>query len=328
MSLKIIKAGILDTLQDKGRFGQQYLGINPTGCMDVFAATIANFLVQNTDNEIVIELHYPTSSFLFLHDAFISLSGADFFPSIDGQAIPLYQPIVVRQASVLKFEQWRSGRCCYMAIRGGIKTDLWLGSGSTHLKAKIGGFEGRALQKNDTLHFNKNDNYQHFFVENQFKILPWRANDDWGDPFQNFICVTLGREWNWLTEQSKLAFENQQFSITNRSDRMGYTLESDGLIRDFSEELLSSGVDFGTVQLLPSGQLIVLMADHQTTGGYPRIAHVATAHRHKLAQKKANDTLKFKIITLETAESLLVQQQRFLSKIKLSCNEKSNFFKS
>jgi antagonist of KipI len=141
------------------------------------------------------------------------------------------------------------------------------------------------------------------------------------------IHFTEGNEFELLTKKSKEAFENQVFTISNASNRMGYRMNAESLEVSTKKELVSSAVDFGTVQLLPSGQIIILMADHQTSGGYPRLGNVVSVDLPKLAQSSINDTIIFKKISIEAAEDLLIKQELELQKLKASIrffNDKQN----
>lgn len=318
MSLRIIKAGILDTIQDLGRFGYQHQGLNPGGVMDCFAASLANTLLGKELNAPVIELHFPAAQILFQKDCVLCLAGADFSPSINDETVPLYQPIFVSSNSVLCFSALKKGARCYVSLLNEMELlEPWLNSYSTNLKAGAGGFKGRKLLKGDEI------NYSGVSLSktiNAFLALPWSYHDEFiHDPAVEFIP---GNEWNWLTEKSQIAFLNQSFLITTSSDRMGYRLQGDKLEQSVNEQLISSAVSFGTVQVLPNGQLIVLMADHQTTGGYPRIAHVTTSHLPKLAQMNAGQEITFAMTTVEEAQKELVARQQFLMQMQKTCNLK------
>lgn len=320
MSLRIIKPGLLDTIQDTGRNGFQYLGVNPTGAMDKLSAQTANIIVGNDAHEAVIEMHFPSSVFLFQKPTMISLGGADFSASINGDPVPLWHPIIVTRNCVLQFHGPTHGARAYLAVKGGFKIPIWLKSASTNLKAKAGGFLGKALQKNDELSFCQISNFSFLPPEQEFLVLPWQADMHWGDTADpDEIFVLPGNEWNWLSDRSQRDFLKQNFVITPHSDRMGYRLNSASLQTTIKDEVISSAVGFGTIQLLPGKQLIVLMADHQTTGGYPRISHVITAHHSKLAQKKAGDKIQFSLTDQQTAESLLMKQNQHLQQLESAC---------
>ncbi len=324
MSLKIIKAGILDTIQDTGRFGNQHLGINPTGVMDKYAMQVANILVGNEPGEAVIEMHFPAAVFMFTQPVLIALSGADFAASINGEPVPDLHGIVVGKNDVLQFHKPVNGARAYLAIAGGMAIDKWMNSYSTHLKAKAGGFHGRRLQKDDELLLR-----QPFSIikQNDFRVLPWQADTIWLNQSKE-VLVLPGNEWKQLTTESKEDFTSTSFFITQQSDSMGYRLNNIPLRRVTNEEVISSAVSFGTIQLLPDGQLIVLMANHQTTGGYPRVAHVISAHHSRLAQMKAGDKINFCFTDQQTAEELLIKQQQHLLQLQNACTFKlQEYFK-
>jgi antagonist of KipI len=316
MSLKIIKAGILDTIQDNGRYGYQYLGINPTGAMDKYAMQVTNILVGNKPDEAVIEMHFPASVFMFTQPALIALGGADFSASINGEPVPNLHAIIVGKNDVLQFHKPVNGARAYLAAGGGLVIDKWMNSCSTHLKAKAGGYMGRNLQKDDELVLVQSSSF--FIKQNEFTVLPWQADARWRNETKE-ILVLPGNEWERLTTESKENFTMTSFVITQQSDRMGYRLNNIPLSGLTSEEVVSSGVSFGTIQLLPDGGLIVLMADHQTTGGYPRVAHVISAHHSRLAQMKAGDKIHFRLTNQQTAGELFIKQQQHLLQLQNAC---------
>jgi antagonist of KipI len=318
MSVKIIKAGIMDTIQDGGRFGYQHLGINPTGAMDKYAMQVANALVGNKPDEAVIELHFPASVFLFSKPSLIAISGADFSASINGEPVPVLHPVMVNKNDLLQFHRPVNGSRSYIAVSGGFKLPGWMNSNSTNLKAAAGGYQGRKLQKDDELELNNGKFCCSMQKQEEFKILPWYADVQFADTGKE-INVLPGSEWNRLTEESVQAFCTTPFIITKQSDRMGYRLLNNPLATTNTTEIISSAVCFGTIQLLPDGKLIVLMADHQTTGGYPRIAHVITAHHSKLAQMKAGDGIWFRLTDQQSAEELLVKQEQHLLQLQNAC---------
>jgi antagonist of KipI len=318
MSLKIIKAGVLDTIQDLGRYGSQYLGINPGGAMDRFAAQVVNMLTGNDGSQPVIELHFPSSIFLFEQETMIAVGGADFSATINGEDIPLWQPVIIAKNSILQFEKWRKGARCYLAIKEKLNIQKWLGSYSTNIKAASGGFNGRSLQKNDAISFKEKNEYKCFLKDKDFVILPWRADILWKETLIDRIAIVPGSEWELLTKESRKKIFRDFFVIGSLADRMGYRLQGT-LNAKQNCELVSSIVSFGTIQLLPNGELIVLMADHQTAGGYPRIAYVASAHLPLLAQKQPGDKIHFRFIDQEHAEELLFLQQQHLSQLQNAC---------
>lgn len=319
MSIEVIKAGMADSIQDGGRFGFQHLGINPNGGMDLNAMKVANTLVGNELHEAVIEMSFPASTFRFNKPALIALSGADFSAKLNGNSIPLHQPVRVASGSELKFTKVIHGVWCYLAVRGGFELNDWLGSKSTHVKARIGGVDGRLLKKGDELLFMRKMN------KSEVKIFPWRANvsefyaTPWSVSSQTIIRCIQGNEFDWLVKKSKQDFLKKEFTISSQSDRMGYRLTGAPLKQIKKQELLSTAVSFGTVQLLPNGEPIVLMADHQTTGGYPRMAHVIGTDRSRLAQCRPNERISFSFVSVQEAEDLLFMQERSLRQLQEAC---------
>jgi antagonist of KipI len=318
MSLQIIKQGILDTIQDLGRYGYQHFGINPGGVMDFYSAQIVNTLVGNNKKDAVIEMHFPAPVILFQEETMIAIGGADFSATINNEKIPQWQPIIVGKNSLLQFHQWKTGARCYLAIREKLHIDQWLNSRSTNIKAACGGFNGRALLKGDVINFTDERGYKNFLQNKDYCVLPWKADIDSEILKSNTVSVVFGNEWNWLAKEAQKNFLSESFLISSSADRMGYRLK--GILeRNNNEELVSCGVSYGTIQLLSNGELIILMADHQTTGGYPRIANVVTAHLPSLSQMKPGDEIRFQQVDQTTAENLIVKQQQYLLQLQNAC---------
>lgn len=315
MGISILKAGIADTLQDQGRYGFQHLGIPPGGAMDPVAMLVSNALVGNQANEAVLEMHFPSPIILFTSSALIALAGADFGAEIDGVAVELHQPLLVPQNSELKFTKNKSGARVYLSVADGFVAEEWLRSFGTMPLVQKGGFKGRNLATNDSLLFKKNQ------VDKIARLiaLPWRASVA-EFYFDNRIQCIAGAEVGSLNQEGITNFTQAVFSIGIQSNRMGYRLNGPNLNTTTQKEYLSSAVDFGTIQLLPSGQLILLMADHQTTGGYTRIAHVSSTYFATLAQSPIGKQLQFEWIDLATAEKKLIEQEQNLQQLQNACN--------
>jgi antagonist of KipI len=326
MSITVIKPGLLDTVQDMGRFGYSRLGINPGGVMDRYAAQAANMLVGNDTLEAVIEIHFPGAQFLFEQNAMISITGADFCATLNDERLPLWHPVVVRKNAVLHFPGLYYGARCYLGVHGGFCVNKWLNSYSTHLKAGAGGYHGRKLEKGDEIPFRESSIYFAGLLKQgrEFEALKWQVatGNTYEEPHE--IYIIKGHEWDQLTAASQTMVAEESFIIHPSSDRMGYQLNGPDLSCEHNNELVSSGVSFGTIQLLPNGQLIVLMADHQTTGGYPRIGHVISAHLPKMAQLRPGDPVHFTITDIATAEQMLIAQQQELNILQRACTERLN----
>lgn len=312
MHMEIRKAGLLDSFQDHGRQGMAHVGLGRGGCMDLLAAALANILVGNPQEEPVLEMHFPAAKIRFQKAVILALSGADFSASVGGVAIPINRQVHLPVDSELVFEKKESGQRCYLAVAGGWDLPIILNSGSTLLKNGIGGWEGRALKKNDQIPLKSKE----LPVCSEIKIAPYFvAPYTWyrAAPFHVFP----GPEWGDLTPDAQKQLMETAFTITPANDRMGYRLAGSKLERLHQKEMRSSAVLPGTIQLLPNGQPLVLMADGQTTGGYPRILQIAAIDLPRLAQLGTGDTLWFSFLELETAIQLKQSQQNWLHHVEL-----------
>jgi antagonist of KipI len=296
MSLRIVKPGICTTIQDMGRYGYRAAG------------------------EAVIEMSFPAPVMVFEQAAVIAIAGAEFTPSVNGIIIQNCRPYFVQPGDVLAFEQKKWGAWAYLAVRGGFAVPQWLGSYATCLSAAAGGFRGRLLQKADELEFQKTALVKQAVFNWQLAEKEWRQ---WYDA-DNVIKVLPGNELALLSDAEAKKLFTQDFTVTNQSNRMGYRLSGPALQLSQAVELVSSAVTKGTVQLLPSADCIVLMADHQTTGGYPRIAHVTGVSIPAMAQAQGAAAIKFRLITIEAAEESLFSMQQWLQQVRMSCGEKYN----
>lgn len=318
MSLLIQKQGLSDTFQDAGRYGYQYLGVNPGGAMDAVAMRIANALVGNDPEEAVLEMHFPAAVIMFEEPVLFSLSGADFLAAIGEEEIPIGHPVLVSAGSILHFRGKQKGARVYLAIQGGFQLTPWLNSCSTHLKTKTGGFKGRALQKKDRIFCKQTAPIRKPLPDSGFLILPWQANvhEFYRSGKLRFVA---GEEYWLLQKSSRQKIEDHPFHISREADRMGYRIKGESLMLESPMEMISSAITRGTIQLLPDNQLIVLMADHQTTGGYPRIGHIISADFPTLAQLDSGGDFSLQQVTLSEAEDVFYQQELNLQLLQNAC---------
>jgi antagonist of KipI len=323
MSITIIKAGLFTTVQDGGRKGFQHLGINPSGAMDALAMQIANVLIQNKSDEAVIEFFYPAPVFRFHTAAFIALSGADFGATINEIPVPINHPIFVPENAVLSFTKKISGHIAYLAIQGGLELNEWMNSYSTNTRAGAGGIEGRTLIKGDEINLKAATTKEN--KESQLQVLPWKA-DTKGLYQTQSLRYLPGNEFGVLNMASQQFMTNAQFTLNADSDRMGYRLKGPKLNCKKQIELISSGVTNGTIQLLPNGQCIVLLADHQTTGGYPRIGHIIQSDIPTLVQQSPGSTIRLIPVNMETAEKINNGYAQYLQQLKNACTLQLNAY--
>lgn len=320
MSFTIIKHGFFDTVQDMGRFGFARWGINPGGVMDSYASGVSNSLAGNGAYNPVLEMHFPASEIHFTENALIALTGADFAPFINNVPVPLWKPVLVPGDSVLTFKRKLWGERCYLAVNGTWHVDSWLGSAGTNIRVHAGGLNGRPVKKNDKILISGSP----FPKKNleAVKPLPWNVNPGAVYHRSDEVCFVQGPEWSWLDHSSHVKLFESEFRIDAGSDRMGYRLSHYPLTFENSGALVSSGVTFGTIQATPDGSTIILMADHQTTGGYPRIGYVAGAHLPKLGQLGPGSVFRFHDTKTDDAEKMLISLRQDMSKIQRSCSEK------
>jgi antagonist of KipI len=288
--------------------------------MDVFSAQLSNALLGKNSDKPVIEIHFPASQFLFEKETIFSITGADFSPEVNDKKVQIGQPVAVNKNDVLKFSKSVNGARCYLSVLHDMKLEKWLNSYSTNFKAAAGGWHGRSLQKEDRLEFENEISCKRLLSGKDFYLLPWRANTK--NKTGNEIRFVRGNEWAWLNEDCKNIFSRTEFQISKNSDRMGYRMSGEKLKLKENKQLVSSPVTFGTIQLLPDGQLIILMADHQTTGGYPRIGNVISVDNGLLAQKSPGDKIFFAEVENNIAEQELFEQQKYLQQLQTACKFK------
>ena len=309
-----LKSGLLTSIQDIGRQGFRDKGINPSGAMDTLSMRLLNILLGNIESEAVIEFHYPTPTITFEEHALIALGGADFSPYLNNKPISNWKIIEVKPGDMLSFGKKNRGERAYLAVKEGFKIEPVLGSKSTNLKAAFG---GKKIEKGDSIELNLR-NGKLYSASQKILRSPKTVNNNLRPPFDTVqeIRVIAGKDLSCLDKKSRDIIFGQKFIISTHADRMGYRLESDCLNLSKNEEQISSSVTFGTIQLLPDGQIIILMADHQTTGGYPKLANVITVDLPLLAQLSVGQHITFREITIEVAESVLIKQEKEIGKFR------------
>ena len=309
MSITFQTNSILTTVQDLGRNRYRKFGINPTGAMDKHAVRLLNILLGNDENEAVLEMHFPASSLKFDENATIAIGGADFRATIDDKPVENWRIHCVEKGSTLKFTEKHFGARTYLSVKGGFETDKWLESASINLVAGI----GKSLKKDDVLNFNTKIQVENHQSKIANSLLPIYSQ------FPT-VRVVAGADFEKLNALSEQNFLKQTFTISQDSNRMGFRLSGESLYLTDNTELISTAVNFGTIQLLPNGQMIILMADHQTTGGYPNIANVISNDLPLIAQLNPNDKVAFHQVSITEAERLTLQFERDLAFLKAGIN--------
>jgi antagonist of KipI len=288
--------------------------------MDEYSHRLANLLVGNPEHEATLEITLAGPRLEFSQDTLIGICGGDFAPTIDGTSVPAARPVLLSKASVLDFGTCRLGCRAYLALAGGFDVPLVMGSKSTYLRGGFGGFDGRALRRGDLIPTGEGDRNSYPSLRTRleagakFAYPRWsvNANSAFLAHGHHRIHFVPGRHWELLSEDSQQQFTGVQYRIAPDSDRMGYRLEGPLLSLKQPVEILPEAVTFGSIQVPPDGRPIVLMANRQTTGGYPRIGEVSTVDLPLLAQLPPGDTVHFESVTLEYSQRLYLQRDRDL----------------
>jgi antagonist of KipI len=310
MSIEVLAPGLLTTVQACGRAGFRHLGVGLGGALDPETQAIANLLAGNATSAATLEIALAGPTLRFQHAARIALCGAAFDADIDGEPLPGWRSAILPAGSVLRIGGCRSGARAWLAISGGIRVPDILGSASTDLRGGFGGVEGRALRAGDRLHAEP-------FEEKteRARIAPW-----WIDPHaldadpSRPIRVLPGSD---ATDPGDGLFATE-WTVAPASDRQGLRLAGTALALRDGREYVSEPIVPGTVQLPPDGQPIVLLADAQTHGGYPRIGHVIRADRGRLAQLRAGDAIRFAPCTPAEAGAASRERAHSLARIALA----------
>ncbi|WP_338472210.1 biotin-dependent carboxyltransferase family protein [Niallia sp. XMNu-256] len=324
--ITILKQGFLTTIQDIGRYGYQKYGVITSGAMDSISLRLANLLVGNEENQPVLEMTIQGPHIRFEHDSLIAITGGDLSPMIDQTLIPLWKAIFVKKGTELTFSKAQTGCRAYLAIGGGFVVPEVLGSTSTYLRANIGGFKGRPLKAGDQLSIYPPKQHVIPFMEyarqnllnRAFIEAKWSISTKYIPNFSSHpvIRIVKGRDYHFFTKESQYQLFHQPFSITPNSDRMGYRLLGPLLKLDKLQEMISAAVTFGSIQVPSEGNPIILMADRQTTGGYPIIGEVATVDLPLIAQTKPGDSLSFLEISHQDSQLLYLNREQNLRSIK------------
>jgi len=276
-------------VQDLGRPGYAHLGISASGAADALSLRAGNLLVGNAEGAPALEMTLEGGVFEFARSAIIALTGADF-----DAGIPMGQAVEVQPREQVRCGQARSGARGYLCVRGGLDVPLVLGSASTHLLTGLGGFAGRALRRGDVLP-----------VGDAIRGAP--SGRRWTGPAPRLtLRVTCGPQGAELCRPA--------WQVREDSDRMGLRLHGPALARH-AGHMLTEGVPLGAVQLPPDGQPIVLFVEHQTTGGYPKIAHVISADFHALGQLRPRAEVRFEAVSMDAALALLRAQEDSLDAV-------------
>ncbi|KIL49463.1 biotin-dependent carboxyltransferase family protein [Jeotgalibacillus soli] len=334
--IRVLEPGLLSTIQDEGRKGYQRYGIIVNGVMDPFALQVANLLVGNDIEEAAIEVTLTGPTLRFEEETLIAVCGADFSALLDDKPLPLWRPVLVGKGSILNMKFSKKGCRALIAVAGGLDVPVVMDSKSTYIRAGIGGFKGRSLEKEDILPTNSlsliNQKILNLIKKQSsastgFKTVPWSISEVFlkTEYERSTVRVLKGRQYDEFSPDSQKLFWSETFKLSTQSDRMGYRLDGPVLERKVSTDLLSEAVAFGTIQVPADGQPIVLLADRQTIGGYPKIGQVASVDLPILAQKKPGEAVQFEEITHREAQQLYRKREQDVQLLKIAINSKIAF---
>jgi len=303
--LRVLKPGLLSTLQDLGRTGYQHLGVSPCGAMDALALRLANRLVGNPDNSVSLELTLAGTALEVLRDCEVAMAGADLTAHLDSKPLACWENCTARTGQRLVFSQRKRGARAYLSIAGGFAAENVLGSRSTDLRNGWGGLQGRRLQRGDEL-------CAHQPGGRESRLL-WAVRPEVLVEYQNpfLLRVLKCQQSELFGNETRRRFLAAEFTISADSNRMGYRLEGPRL-RAPEQELISEATPIGAIQILPNGEALLLMADRQTVGGYPKIAVLISADLPKAAQLCPGHRVRFQSVSLEEAHQALAKQEERL----------------
>ena len=282
-----------------GRTGYQESGMSVSGVMDQRSAALANILVGNDENEGVMEVTLMGPMAEFTADNIIAVTGANLGAKLNGKE--LHQAVQVHKGDSLSFAGMFSGSRAYVAFAGGLDIPVIMGSKSTNLKSRVGGYEGRKLGAGDEIAFTAPKTTLPYIHLRKIKPDDFTATEQ-------VLRVVMGPQDDYFTEKGLDTFLSATYAFTNESDRMGCRCEGEVIEHKNGGDIITDGIAFGAIQVPSHGQPIIMMADHQTTGGYTKIASVISVDLPKVAQSRPGYKVKFRKVSIEEAQELYIAQ--------------------
>ena len=306
--LKVLAPGFHTTVQDLGRPGYQAIGVPPSGALDSFSLQLANALVGNSPGAAALEILLTGPELEIAADtARVAVAGPGAGLATEfalRSPAPTGDSVTLSRGDVVKVITGRQSACCYLAIEGGIAVPPVLGSASTYVRGGIGGIDGRALRRGDFVPLEMD----------RASARPDLRPSLWMPPTGDQpIRVVLGPQQEYFTEAAVATLLAGEFRVSRNADRMGMRLDGPLLRHRSGWDIVSDAIATGAIQVPGSGQPIVLLADHQTTGGYPKIATVVSADLPVIGRRRPGDPVRFAAITVEAAEALCRDEARRLA---------------
>ena len=298
-ALKVLTPGLHTTVQDLGRVGYQALGVPVSGALDGFALRLGNALVGNPPGTAALEILYRGPSIEVAADtvrvAVAGVGASLLIGAEGGRAVAAWQSVAVARGEVVQIIPGPDSVCAYLAVEGGIAVPPVLGSASTYVRAGLGGFAGRALRQGDLVPLAQGQ-----APPRPERHLPTPPAAEGGQP----IRVILGPQQEYFTAEAVAALLGAEFRVSNSADRMGMRLDGPLLRHRQGWDIVSDAIATGAIQVPGSGQPILLLADHQTTGGYPKIATVISADLPVVGRRRPGDPVRFAAVDVAEAEQL------------------------
>ena len=309
--IKIADPGMKAYVEDLGRYGYQRYGVSVSGSVDEFASRVANFLVGNPPEAAAIEITLKGISLEFTGETVFAITGSPCAYALNGSPVPLWRSCRAKTGDILTGEFMTEGLRNYFAVAGGIDVPLIMGSRSTNLRGKFGGFGGRELKTGDVLQTGapaslpppralKAEHIPRYAAEISLRVIPGPQDDA-------------------VTEAGMKTFLNSQYKVSFDSDRMGIRLAGEKIEHTGAADIISDGIAFGSVQAPGDGQPIIMLAERQTTGGYCKIATVISADRSLLAQARPRSLVRFREVSQEEALTALKAYRSFFDKLDEYC---------
>ena len=306
--IRIESAGLFTTVQDTGRYEYQCYGMPVSGAMDTFSLELANRLAGNPPGYACLEATFTGPEIAFASPVIIAITGADMGPAVNSRPIDGYSPVEVKAGDVLSFSGLKRGCRSYIAFSGGIDVPVVMGSRSTYLKGKLGGYEGRALKAGDELTLGLQGKRPSGYRIPKGLIPEYLP--------EHILRVIEGPDTDCFDKVGIRDFYDSEYIITGESDRMGYRLSGNPVSHKPGRTgIISSGVAMGTIQVPGNGQPIVLLADRQTTGGYPRIACIISVDLTLITQMIPGEKIRFAKTSIDKAVKLLKERNILLNDV-------------
>lgn len=305
-TLRILSPGFQTTVQDLGRPRYTHLGISPSGAADPVSLRLGNLLVGNPLGAAALEMTLVGGMFEFSEDSVVALTGSDFGATLNSSPVPVWRSFAVRKGEILQCGATKSGARCYLCIRGTLDVPAVLGSLSTHLTTQLGGLNGRSLQAGDhfAVHENRPDAFRHHALDPSVVIQVLKRDT---------MRVTRGPQAELFSDEAMHAFSSSPYRVSEDSNRMGLRLIGHLTKKIRTTDMVTEGVPLGAVQISHDGEPIILFVEHQTTGGYPKIANVISADLHRLGQLRPRDEVRFEFVSVDQALQSLNDLELFIS---------------